>query len=318
MVTMNNDVLKDYLQISRELYDKIFDKIDHNQRINGMNVNLRFKYLKFNPQGEPKLDLLLNTLLNHITHYCCSAQKQANNSKATKTEQDAIQNELYREVKNLFRKWDKEKVKNEANITSGELGEMILWFLMEAVLEAPQVVAKMDLKTNPNLESFGSDGIHVKIKGDLLNLYFGEAKLYKNISNALISVFDSLENFHSNNERLKKNELRLVTSHYKHLTNDAQDKIYDYITDNIKSDDIVINHSCLVGFDWSAYKDFKNKTKDEMFDDFLKKYKHETIKITNLLQNRFDNFSKKTLAFEFFFLPVRSVQELRDRFNEEL
>ncbi len=37
---------------------------------------------------------------------------------------------------------------------AGEVGEMILWLLTEVILKAPQIVAKMDLKTNTRTRSF--------------------------------------------------------------------------------------------------------------------------------------------------------------------
>jgi Cap4 SAVED domain len=54
--------------------------------------------------------------------------------------------------------------------------------LMECVFGAPQIVAKMDLKTSPKMEVFGSDGIHAKwnASDNCLDLFFGEAKLERN------------------------------------------------------------------------------------------------------------------------------------------
>ena len=52
-------------------------------------------------------------------------------------------------------------MKNNPDRT-GEAGEVLLFFLVEAILEAPQIVAKMELKTNHKDEVKGSDGIHAR------------------------------------------------------------------------------------------------------------------------------------------------------------
>ena len=67
------------------------------------------------------------------------------------------------------------KITDNSPDKTGEAGETLLFFLMEAVLGAPQLVAKMELKTNSNDEVKGSDGIHVRWneQDKLVDLYFG-------------------------------------------------------------------------------------------------------------------------------------------------
>jgi hypothetical protein len=232
-------------------------------------------------------------------------------------EQEFFRNELMNEAKELFRKWQEEDITDNNQPKSGEIGEMILWLVMEVVIKAPQVVAKMDLKTNPNLEVFGSDGIHLKIDdNDMLNIFFGEAKFYGNISSALDSAFKSIEDFHQ--KGMKTHEYNLVTTHYKFLKNNQQDKLYEYITGKIKDHDVKINHACLIGYDWNEYKKMDTDERKEFIENFTEIYQNETERLTKLIQSRFDKFSKKEFAFEVFFIPFKSVQELRTAFNEKL
>jgi len=303
--------LDNYLEVSKKHYDNIFDKVEHSNTINGMDVNLHFKYLKFDPNGNPKIDLLVNTLLNYATHYCFSSQKR-------NIEDDEFEkNKLMNEAKKLFRKWKDEDITDDNQPKSGEVGEMILWLLMEVVLKAPQIVAKMDLKTNPKLEVFGSDGIHLDItEEDILNIYFGEAKFYNDIYGALDSAFQSIEDFHKNS--MSSHELNLVTTHYKYLNHNQQDKIYKFIIGEIKADEVKISHACLIGYDWDEYKKLDGEERKKFIKNFTTVYQEETKRLTKLIQTRFDKFSKKEFAFEVFFLPFKSVQELRTAFNEIL
>jgi len=302
--------LNEYVSVASTDYEVLFDKIEHTKTINGVKVNLRFKYIKFTPNGELKLDLLVDTLVSYFTHFCFSAQKRQLNDELTDMQREQQRNKLQTEARKLFRKWNKE------GSTSGEMGEMILWLLMEVVLKAPQIVAKMDLKTNPKLESFGSDGIHMKVVDDILNIYFGEAKLYNSVTKALDSIFESIEGFHEND--MQQHEYNMVTTHYKYLKDNDKEKVFKFIQGNLETHELKVNHACLVGYDWKEYEKFNSLQRDEFLDDFIELYKNDTDRLTRLIQTRFDKFSKKNLTFEVFFLPVKSVQELRDKFNEEL
>jgi hypothetical protein len=309
--------LDKYLQISQKYYDNIFDKVEHTNKINDIDVNLHFKFLKFDPNGNPKIDLLVDTLFSYFTHYCFSAQKRSLASDMDEFEQEQARNKLMNEARELFRKWKSEDITPDNQPKSGEVGEMILWLLMEVVLKAPQIVAKMDLKTNRKLEVFGSDGIHVNIdKNDILNIYFGEAKLYGDVSKALDSAFESIEKFHT--DKMDEHEFNLVTTHYKLLKDEQQKQIYDFITGQIEAHEVKINHACLIGYDWNEYQKLDTQERKNFINNFTSTYQQETQRLTKLIQTRFDKFSKKEFDFEVFFLPFKSVQELRTAFNDKL
>lgn len=291
--------IKDYLEIKEEYYSNVFSNID-NKMVN--KSILRFHYIKFNPNNEPKFDLLIETIVEHITYYCFSI------SKRTESDYEAYKNKLYREAARLFRQNEK----------SGELGELILWFLLESVLKAPQVVAKMDLKTNRNDEIKGADGIHVNISNDeILEIIFGEAKLYKNLSNAITEVFKSIENFLEKEQY--KREYSLITSHFKWLKEEQQEKLLNFISGKIKADEIKMKFAILIGFDWNEYKKLQNPYEREKFvNEFQEIYKNEADEIKEKIIKKFDGFKYSYYEFDIFFLPFESVDEMRKRFKSEL
>lgn len=309
--------LDKYLQISQKYYDNIFDKVEHTNTIDNIDVNLHFKYIKFDPNGNPKIDLLVQTLIGYFTHYCFSAQKRTLDSNMDEFEQEQARNQLMDEARQLFRKWEKEDITDDNQPKSGEVGEMILWLLMEVVLKAPQIIAKMDLKTNRKLEVFGSDGIHVKVdKSNVLNIYFGEAKFYNDISKALNSAFESIQKFHT--DKMYEHEFNLVTTHYKLLKDEQQKQVYDFITGKVEAHEVKINHACLIGYDWDEYKKLDTQERKDFINNFTTTYQTETTRLTKLIQKRFNDFSKQEFDFEVFFIPFKSVQELRTAFNEKL
>ncbi len=156
---------------------------------------------------------------------------------------------------------------------SGEVGELLLFFLLEAAFGAPQVVCKMEQKMNPVHEVTGSDGIHIKWDhtDDHLDVYLGESKLYQSISNALTSVFESVAEFHDDG-RLD-NELHLVTAHFKHLDDDLQTTVTQFMNRESSADKCHIIHACLIGWDWNKYGLLAGDQREEFFSQFEEKYK---------------------------------------------
>lgn len=298
--------LDDYLTIVQSDYGNVFDAIDHDIEFADKEINLRFQFLKFDGNGNPKLDLLIEVLEGYITQYCFSAQKR-DMSGLGDTEREIAQNRLQGQARRLFRGTD----------TSGEAGEMLLYFLIESVLKAPQVVAKMDLKTNRNMELHGSDGIHISFSDDdKLYVYFGEAKIYQQISSALESACNSILDFHAEGSR--DHELKMVTTHYKYLKDDEKAKVYEFVRDEIGSHEHVIHHACLIGYDWSRYQKLNRPGEREDFiRNFCTFYQNDFQRIADLLENKFPD-GLISYRFEVFFLPFFCVQEFRDKFNEIL
>ena len=197
---------------------------------------------------------------------------------------------------------------------SGEAGEILLYFLLETVLRAPQMVAKIELKTNPKFETLGSDGIHMRWNSDdkLIDIYFGEAKLYQSIYSALDEVFESLNNFHSDD--MSAHELKLVTKHYKWADSQLKGAVLNYINPQEPNGDCRFNHACLVGYDWEGYRELLANPQT-VIEEFKRVYTEDTIRLRNLLQSRFDkDFQYKQFRYEVFFLPFLSVQDFRDSF----
>ena len=77
---------------------------------------------------------------------------------------------------------------------TGECGEMLLYLFANAYLKAPQVLCKMPFKTSSKLHYQGIDGLHAKYdeENDCFLLFWGEAKVYSNISDAFTECFNSI------------------------------------------------------------------------------------------------------------------------------
>jgi hypothetical protein len=176
----------------------------------------------------------------------------------------------------------------------------------------------MELKTNPNDEVKGTDGIHVRWDDtdDHLDVFLGEAKLYKQISGALTSVFKSLIEFYDQN-RLNQ-ELLLVTSHFKHLDDNLKDAVTRFINYETTEKECHIIHACLIGWSWEQYKLLATEKRDEFFKEFETLYKKYSSGIERMLNDRLSNCKYKHITYKFLFLPFKCVEEFRRAFYKEL
>ena len=79
---------------------------------------------------------------------------------------------------------------------TGEGGEMLLFLLAERFLKLPQILCKMDLKTDTRMHYHGADGVYAGVTPEgILKLYWGESKLYNDAGSAIRACLSSLAPF---------------------------------------------------------------------------------------------------------------------------
>lgn len=79
---------------------------------------------------------------------------------------------------------------------TGEGGEMLLFLLAERFLKLPQVLCKMDLKTDTRMHYHGADGVYAGVTPEgVLKLYWGESKVYQKVGAAIKDCLASLAPF---------------------------------------------------------------------------------------------------------------------------
>lgn len=147
-----------------------------------IDASVRLHFVLADASGEPRVRELASMLVGYITKYCFDATKR-------KDLDEVDRNLLFVEARDLFRKAAK----------SGQAGELLIYFLLEAVLKAPQALRKMVITTNPKDERKGSDGMHFSWNQDLeiLELYFAESKVWNDFGAALSDAIASVEKFHN-------------------------------------------------------------------------------------------------------------------------
>lgn len=179
-------------------FDSIFVKANESDTMEIPNSNiLRMYYLdiannKFDYKG------LVKFLRKNIGEYVFSRATIKN--MINDEEEQAIG--LY--ATDLLRKLsDKDKG------AGGELGELLLYLMLEHDVHAHKLLSKVELKTNSNMYVNGCDAVHLlQLPGetDSFQLVLGEAKIKNNLTEAVNEAFNSIVNV----ELRHDNDLRLL------------------------------------------------------------------------------------------------------------
>lgn len=201
---------------------------------------------------------------------------------------------------------------------TGEGGEILLYILIQEFLKLPQLISKMSLKTSGRLHYQGADGIHVKYDNDSnnLNLYWAEAKMYKDLNDAISECFKSLHGFllepygyGSTQER----DIHLITSNIQDNINnpELEDLLVRYFDlDDDLSNNIIYKGICFIGFDCNKYpsnEDLSQTTaslKAIIETEHLKWHKRLGANI-----QKHANLESKEIHV--FLMPFPSVEEFR-------
>ncbi|MDO8653308.1 MAG: DUF1837 domain-containing protein [Undibacterium sp.] len=302
----NLNALNDFLAVKIDDYHECIDMLEHDFKLDDVIGNIRFHHLKRDGNGRPMVKALAEMLYQYIIDYCIASK----NRPEPLTSRQAAQ--LTRDARRLFRH---PTISTGKPDQTGEAGEALLFFLTEAVLRAPQLVAKMELKTNNRDEVKGSDGIHIKWNeaDNLAEFYFGEAKLYQDVNAAITSALKSIDDFH--NSEMYKHEFSIITKHFKYQNEVVKNEIVNMIKLGEPGPNASINHTCLIGYDWERYKSIAPVELNKKFQQYLL---DDSKNIVEKLNQKFSTFNRKYLKFEIFFLPFPSVSEFRNEFNAAL
>ncbi len=126
------------------------------------------------------LDLMMDSLVDFVYGFHKSA---LNPEDATYTLKKALQ-----KLSNT-----EERLKN-----TGEVGELLLHIILRKFFHTTPLLQKMYLKTNRNDPVKGIDIVHAIEQDNNLNIIFGEAKLYKNPSQAIADLLEDVKSHYNN------------------------------------------------------------------------------------------------------------------------
>ncbi len=279
----------------------------------------KFFYLSFR-DGKPTVNEFIDYIYNQIIPFCIPAKEILETAKKfEETKDTALWLRLGDKARNLFIKAKNEKV------TTGEPGELILYIILEAALLAPQVACKMYLKTSEMMPVHGADSMHMKYDNvfSVLTLYWGESKLYKQLSAALDEIMKSISAFVSpaGGRSPKERDIDIIKDHISlpSITEDFKKALLEYFDPYSESSNLLREfHACFAGFDYDVYSDLSKISKNKLAQHFQNKYFSRIESACSLFEHKIKESGLNHLGFYLFLLPFPSVEELRKKFLKKL
>jgi len=267
---------------------------------------VRCHFLRSNANGDPRLQTLVEQLADQIIDYCIprkeieAIEKLPQNRKSTKYAH------LYRESTGLF---------TQTQVTTGEGAELLLYVLLEKGLQVPQILNKMSLKTSTEMQYHGADGVHAKFldNGDLA-VYWGEAKLYESVSQAMTSCMNSIAPYLTGSAY--EQDLFLIRHHADTGNSEITAQLLEYFDNgSILSANVEMRGACLIGF---AHKDYPSLRRDEDMTKVKEELDSALNRWADSMRERLMDRSLTKYTIEVFFIPLPSVEDFRQAIKQEL
>jgi hypothetical protein len=185
--TITADDLAAALTGDPEALDIHLSLVERGVVIDGCQVKIHCHCLTVDGNGRVQPHRLTEFMRNAVADYAIPrsqlAKAKARDAKYNSTEAvTALVEQARRSFTDLAR--------------TGEGGEMLLFLLAERFLKLPQVLCKMDLKTDTRMHYHGADGVYAGVTPEgMLKLYWGESKIYKDATTAIKDCLASVAPF---------------------------------------------------------------------------------------------------------------------------
>jgi hypothetical protein len=293
--------------VSADLSALLYD-IERHVLVQGTNVTIHCHCLQLDGNGRPRIQALVEAVAEHVLDYAIPrSEYRAAREEADKTGSSQKVVRLHTKARKLFTDL----------LQSGEGGELLLFALAEKLLQLPQLVCKMSLKTNTRMHVHGADGLHAGVDGKTGNLllYWGESKIFDDVTSAVRDCLKSLAPMLQDHEANKR-DLQLLQRHL-----DVDDPALEAALKKfLDPDDPAFNSLefrglCLVGFDCDAYptgpSDIDLKAVAAAIALTLPKWKEHVAKRVSV--EKLDGF-----AMHFLFVPFPSADQFRKLLREQL
>jgi hypothetical protein len=200
---------------------------------------------------------------------------------------------------------------------TGEGGELLLFCLAEAILRLPQLLCKMDLKTDSQVHYHGADGLHVGVDDETgkLLLYWGESKIFSDAQGAIYDCIKSLSAY-LNADGDERRDVQLL-GRYLNLDNpQIEQALKNYLNpDSPAFLSVEYSGLCLVGFDSDKYPGAPNQ---KTIDDLTREISELLPHLKEYIRKRLGEDKLETFHIHVFCIPFPSADAFRNEFRKRL
>ncbi|SMF26880.1 protein of unknown function [Alteromonadaceae bacterium Bs31] len=208
--------------------------------------------------------------------------------------------------------FDKAIRKLSKHTAKGELGELILFTLLDVYIRAPKILSKVSLKTNRKMPVFGADAVHCQFHDGKIRLYLGESKLYKKFKSAATDAADSIKKAKGKYEE----EFDLLDSYmdFPNINEVLEEELLNTLNP-FDGDDIsdVIHSPCFIGF---SEPEIISSASSE--DEFIEKYKKVSGEYISDFFSKVELHGMTVDETALLMLPFSCVDELVAGFIEHM
>lgn len=287
---LEKNIKEDFLEL---FYNDICDeKLENNNSLNLFTLKVKNNAFSY--------DELVNELGNRLYYFALS-RKQINLLK----KEDKL-NDLIKKAK--------AKLKDHKT-NDGELGEILLYCLLESHLNAPKILTKLELKTNSNDYVKGSDGVHLlKLTESDYQLILGESKLNSDISSGIYEAFGSIDKFLNSNSKLEL-EIDLVNSE---LVKESYDEesystLKKIIIPSAKEDETYLDYSfgVFLGFDIDVSEEERKQSNSEFRKNIREKIKTQVLEAKASLNFQLKKKGYTGYQFYIYVVPFSDLKNVR-------
>jgi len=202
----------------------------------------------------------------------------------------------------------------------GLYGELLLFLLVDGLLDLPMISHKIAGKQNPQDEVKGSDGVFFgEYRGEEA-LGIGEAKIFGDKKDGIRDSIESTDRFHgSGGARMQNHELEVAANNLStNLSRERIEELSERLTSSSTSYRLV--HPIFVGYEEDELNQMQAEAMDgDELEKQLSEYIEEDEDMLSYIQDRLNEYKdlqKQWLVF--FLLPVEDSDLFKQRLKEKI
>lgn len=204
----------------------------------------------------------------------------------------------------------------KAEQNTGELGELLLYCFLEAHLQAPKLLTKLELKTAANDYVKGADGVHLlQLDDKSYQIVFCESKLYKNLHDGIEAAFKSILTMLDDGLNKIFYERHLIDSNLlKENVSDAELKFLKKIlipTENDEDLEVDDSFGVFIGFEIPIIDEERKMNNSQFRTNIIEKVKQAVTDQIDTINNYLRQSNFVGYQFYFYIIPFSELAETR-------
>lgn len=202
----------------------------------------------------------------------------------------------------------------------GLYGELLLFLLVDGLLDLPMISHKIAGKQNPQDEVKGSDGVFFGEYRGEESLGIGEAKFFTDKKPGIRDSIESTDRFHgSEGGRTRSNELEIASRNLsQNLSQERIEELSERLTSNSKSYRLV--HPIFVGYEEDELNRMQVEATDgENLEEKVIEFMDDDEDVLPYIKERLEEYEELQKHWlVFILLPVEDSDAFKERLREKI